>query len=83
MLHSTREDLWGMAMRGLRQVLGVISLIAAVTLAGGAAQAGKFKVLASFGFKLGTNPMGPVLMDSAGNLFGTASTAGPRGGGTV
>ncbi len=61
----------------------VVMALIGIALATGAAQAAKFKVLQSFAPKLGENPMGPVLIDQAGNIFGTASQAGPRGGGTV
>src|SRR5689334_18270903 len=77
---------WGSSMRSDRRMLAATLLIAGVataTPAGGGAQAAKFKVLESFGHKLGDNPAGSVLIDSAGNLYGTAANFGPQQGGTV
>ena len=72
-----------------RTVAGALVMaIAGLALAGGAAQAAKFKVLHSFceGHHRvcgdGSNPRGALVMDAAGNFFGTTSTGG-EGYGTV
>ena len=65
-----------------------VMAIAGLALATGAAQAAKFKVLHSFcqpGHRPcgdGGNPRGALVMDAAGNFFGTTSTGG-KGYGTV
>jgi hypothetical protein len=73
-------------MRGLRRVF-VATLIAGVALAGGVAQAAKFKVLHSFCSRTncgdGSNPAGALAMDQAGNFFGTTLGGGGRGDGTA
>jgi uncharacterized repeat protein (TIGR03803 family) len=68
-------------MRGNRQVLTAAILAAGVAL-GGAAQA-KFKVLHSFcalgehhSCNDGSNPQSGLVMDAAGNLFGTTAQGG-------
>lgn len=73
-------------MRGSVRTLSpvfALTLATGIALAGGAAQAAKFKVLVSFAHKLGINPMAPVLIDQAGNLYTTASQGGAQGGGTA
>ncbi len=67
-------------MHGLRHVLAMTVL--AGVLAGSAAEAAKFKVLHSFCESKhrvcgdGSNPQGPLVMDQAGNFFGTTATGG-------
>src|SRR5207249_2399162 len=39
--------------------------------------------LASFNLNNGSNPDGGLVLDSSGNLFGTTSSGGPGGSGTV
>ena len=72
-------------MRGLRRTLSIgfaIATAAGLALATGAAQAGKFKVLHAFCESKhrpcgdGSNPSGPLVMDQAGNFFGTTQPAG-------
>lgn len=72
-------------MRGIRQALTVTVLAAAMALGagGGAAHAGKFKVLHSFGNEThrdGSNPQSALVMDAAGNFFGTAINGGKEFG---
>ncbi len=74
-------------MRGSWRTLLVrsfVAAIAALALACGPALAAKFKVLHSFGtvHNDGSNPEGGLVMDAAGNLYGTAA-AGGRGAGTA
>ncbi len=66
-----------------RMVAGLaVMAIAGLALATGAAEAAKFKVLHSFctpGHRFcgdGSNPPGQLVMDQAGNFFGTAATGG-------
>jgi hypothetical protein len=72
-----------------RQILTAALLIAGVALGAGAAQAGKFKVLHSFCKAQhrfcgdGSNPQGGLVIDAAGNLYGTASSGGKQLEGTV
>jgi hypothetical protein len=66
-------------MRSLQHLLtgaGALAL-AAVALAGGAAQAGKFKVLHSFcSGNDGCLPQSRLVMDQSGNFFGTTEQGG-------
>lgn len=48
-----------------------------------AAQTPTFSVLYSFNGPDGGNPTGDLILDSAGNLYGTTCTGGPANGGTV
>ena len=48
-----------------------------------AAQTPTFSVLYSFNGPDGGNPIGDLIWDSAGNLYGTTCTGGPADGGTV
>lgn len=47
------------------------------------AGSGSIITLASFNGANGSNPIAPLLLDSAGNLFGTTPTGGANGDGTV
>jgi uncharacterized repeat protein (TIGR03803 family) len=48
-----------------------------------AAGAGTITTLASFNSTTGQNPVGSLVLDSSGNLFGTTQNGGPYGVGTV
>jgi uncharacterized repeat protein (TIGR03803 family) len=70
-------------MRGGWRILAAVFLAAGAILAGGTAQAGKFKVLHSFcgsgqhhSCNDGSNPQSGLVMDAAGNFYGTTANGG-------
>ena len=60
------------------------TLIMALVLAPGASAASKYKVLYNFsGGADGSQPYDAVILDAAGNLYGTTTAGGASGNGTV
>lgn len=72
-------------MCGVRMVLGTLALIGAlgITPFAVASTRSAEEILHSFSGPDGENPEAPLIMDSAGNLFGTTIEGGSQNGGTI
>src|ERR1700675_2950426 len=72
-------------MRSKMFAFGMTALLASIMLTGAHAAAQIEKVLHSFysNGNAGYNPSAALIIDAAGNLYGTTSTGGTHGGGGV
>lgn len=69
---------------GFRSKLGAVALILLGACLAGAAWAQNLNVLYTFnGGKDGIGPLGPIVVDSAGNIYGTTQIGGKNNTGTV
>lgn len=70
--------------RGIRSKVGAVALVLLSVCLAGAAWAQNLNVLYTFnGGKDGYGPLGPIVVDSAGNIYGTTQIGGKNNSGTV
>ena len=76
------NQFWAAVSKAL--AAATVMLIVSLLLAPGASAADKYKILHRFtGRTDGGNPQESVILDTAGNLYGTTTQGGASGNGTV
>jgi len=81
-MNRNKNRFWAAVCKVLAVV--TVTLIMALILAPGASAKGKYKILYNFaGGTDGSQPYAGLILDTSGNLYGTATEGGPSGDGTV